>query len=258
MGEINFENLLRNSSDPYLAGRIGRALTGNIDKTACFYHVITKSNDGGTVFYSDTAEYRHSLLCRLCEERGITILFSVTMPNHTHDLFLTPSWDLLSEVFRILNMNVAKYIRKGNPKRFKQGFRILRRYPTYVAIRDVVTLFYVGKYIFDNPAYLLQEKKFIPHSCFWMFEKGHFSAPYDDGIYQKLFALTPQELFGIYSSKTKEEVLAYAKERFRSWTRAMTEAVFYKPQSRAESPKPRSIAHVRRKHAEVKRSAPRR
>ena len=229
MENISFSALLREMSDQNLEERIGRACTKNIDKTACFYHVITKSNDGSTIFYSDTAEYRHSLLCKLCEERRITILFSVTMPNHTHDVFLTPSWETLAEVFRILNTNITKYIRKAHPKKYKAGFRILRRYPTYVPIRDIVTLFYEGKYIFDNPAYLLAEKKFVPHTCFWMFEKDHFSDPYDGDIYKKLFEMTPQEIFNLYSTKVKDEVLVFAREKYKGWNRKRTEAVFYKP-----------------------------
>ena len=231
MENISFENLLVDRSDSDRKGHSGRAIWKNIDKTACFYHVITKSNDGRTIFHSDSGEYRHNLLCRLCEERGITILFSMTMPNHTHDVFLTPSWEALVDVYRNLGMNITKYLRKKDSKKYKKEFRILRRYPIYIPVRDIVALFYLGKYIFDNPAYLASEKKFVPHSCFWMFEKNHFTTPYDAGIYEKLFGLTPQEMFTIFSTKSKEEVLAFAKAKYADWDNRKTAAVFFKPPS---------------------------
>ena len=120
MKNISYENLLVDRSDSDRKGHSGRAIWKNIDKTACFYHVITKSNDGRTIFHSDSGEYRHNLLCRLCEERGITILFSMTMPNHTHDVFLTPSWEALVDVYRNLGMNITKYLRKKDSKKYKK------------------------------------------------------------------------------------------------------------------------------------------
>ena len=228
MAEIDFESLLKKPEDESLKERIGRACTRNIDKTACFYHVITKSNDGGVIFHQDSGDYRHSLLCRFCEEEGVTILFSMTMPNHTHDVFLTPCWEALTKVMRKVDLNITRHLRRRNPKKFKPGFRILRRYPAYIPIRDVVSLFMCGKYVYDNPEYLRAEGKFIPHSCFWMFEKEYFPAGYDGSIYRKLLAISPKEVFRLFSTCTPMQILEYAKEHFSSWTPQRTKAVFYR------------------------------
>ena len=225
---IDYQSLLREPKDASVYERIGRASTRNIDKTGCFYHVITKSNDGATIFHTESGSYRHNLLCKLCEDRGITILFSVTMPNHTHDVFLTPSWELLAEVFKILNANLTKFLRRKNPKKFKEGIRILRRYPIYIPVRDIVALFYLGKYVYDNPEYLRKEGKYIPNDCFWMFEKEYFPEAYDGTLYKKLFNLSPKELLDIYSTLSADQVKEYAQRKFAGWTEAQTKAVFYK------------------------------
>lgn len=149
MGEfIDYRSLLREPMAEILDVRIGRASSRNIDKTGLFYHVITKSQNGENIFLAKgCGEYRHRLLCRLCEERGITILFSVTMPNHTHDVLLTPDWKAISEVYKILGTNISKFIRKSNAEKYPKRERILRRDPVYIAIRDIVHLFVLGKYI---------------------------------------------------------------------------------------------------------------
>ncbi len=228
MAHITYKELLKTQNSFLEKKNMGDSDHKNIDKTGVFYHVITKAFDGGTIFYKDTGDYRHNLLCRLCEERGITLLFSVTMPNHTHDVFLTPDWSLLAEVLRILNLNLVKQIRFRNPKRFREGTHILRRHPTYVVIRDIRTLFYVGKYIFDNPSYIQDLDKHVPHSCFWMFEREYFVSAYDETIYRKLFGLTPKQLFDLYSTSTKDEVRQYAETHFKSWSDSLTHQIFYR------------------------------
>ena len=228
MAEIDYESLLKKPEDESIKERIGRACKHNIDKTACFYHVITKSNDGGVIFHQDSGDYRHSLLCRFCEEEGVTILFSVTMPSHTHDVFLTPSWEALAEVMRKVNLYVTKYLRRKNPKKYRQAIRIIRRYPAYIPIRDIVALFVCGKYVYDNPDYLRVDGKFIPHICFWMFEKEYFPAAYDGSIYRKLFGLSPRDILQLFSTRTARQVLDYAKEHFRDWTPQRTKAVFFR------------------------------
>ena len=195
--------------------KIGTALKKNVDKSGYCYHVITQSWDKRNIFNREVASYRQNLLCRLCSERGIVILFSTTMPNHTHEVFLTPSWEALSAVFISLNGNVAKYIRNHEKDgKLKNKRRIFDYCPKYVIIKDMVNLLYLGKYIYDNPEYLRAEGKIIPDSCFWMFERGHFVAPYDEKIYEKVFGLTYKQIYELYTTKTKKEVLEYAKRLY--------------------------------------------
>jgi len=228
MSEITFESLLSKREKEVFETNIGRSTEKKIDRTGCFYHVITRSFDGGTIYYQDTADYRHSLLCSLCESHGVTLLFSVTMLNHTHEILMVPDWASLVEVYRVLDLMVTRTIRRRSPKRYRKGIRILKRHPTYVVIRDIVSLFCTGKYLYDNPEYFRALGKKAPHSCFWMFELNHFTTPYDETIYTKLFGLSPREIFDIYSQKSPEDVWKYARQHFSFWTPEMNRAVFYR------------------------------
>ncbi len=189
-----------------------------VDKNCHVYHAITNSWSKRKLFYHDVAKYRHDLLCKLCEKYGVTILFQTTMDNHSHEVFLTPDWETLSLVIRVLNINVSKYVRKHYSDKTKNGKKVFEDEVFYVPVKDIVHLFYLGKYIFDNPDYLISEGKSAPFSCFWMFEKNHFVAGYDSSIYFSLFGLTPTEIYKIYSTMSKDEVLDYAKKRFADWT----------------------------------------
>lgn len=226
---VDFRMLLKKPRAVEIEQRIGRAANRNIDKTGVFYHVITKSQTGDNIFLSKGAgEYRHNLLCRLCEERGITILFSVTMPNHTHDVLLAYDWRMISEVYKILNTNVSKFIRAANPGKYPKGVKIIRRHPVYIVIRDVIYLFVLGKYIFDNPEYLRKDGKFVPYDCFWMFRTEHFNNAYDEKIYYTLFSLSAKELYNIYESMDMKAVRQYAISHFSHWTKTMIQNIFYK------------------------------
>ncbi|MBR6347766.1 MAG: hypothetical protein IKR80_02315, partial [Spirochaetales bacterium] len=71
----DFRDLLKAPRHDIYEEKIGRATSRNIDKTGVFYHVITKTANGENHFLSrGFGEYRHNLLCRLCEERGITVI----------------------------------------------------------------------------------------------------------------------------------------------------------------------------------------
>ena len=211
----DFRDLLKSPKHDIYEEKIGRATSRNIDKTGVFYHVITRTANGENHFLSrGFGEYRHNLLCRLCEDRGITVVFSLTMPNHTHDDFLTPSWEALSETMKGLDANAVKYLRYKEKEKLSKYRSILRRCTVYIVVRETEYLFNLGKYIFDNPAFLRAENKFVPYDCFWMFRTGHFLDAYDEKLYKKVFGLDPQQLYGMYSSMTKKEISAYSKETF--------------------------------------------
>ena len=150
------------------------------------------------------------------------------MPNHTHDVFLVPNWNDLVDVLRTVNKNVSEQLRIKDPKKFKKGVRVFRRYPVYVPIRDIVQLFCVGKYLYDNPAYMKNGVKSAPDTCFWMFESDYFVAGYDRKLYTSLFGLTPKEIHEIYRAYSSKEVARYACERFSYWTKEDIRAVFYR------------------------------
>ena len=211
---ITIDDLLPKESDYPERDRIGTSAARNIDKGGHFYHVITQSWTNETIFYNDVATYRHKLLCDLCVRHNVVILFSVTMPNHTHEVVIAPSWEVLSQIFKTLNTNVSKYIRRHYSNKARFGRRILGICPAYIRIVDVMHLFYLGKYIYDNPDYLKKSDKPIPYTCFWMFEKGYLKEPYREEVYLKLFGLSYQELFRIYSTMSAKEVKEFAKAHF--------------------------------------------
>ena len=222
MQVLDFETLRRPQSHDF-GGNRGSSALGNIEKNGYFYHVITQSWRKETVFYPDVAKYRHDLLCKLCAFRGVTILFSLTMPNHTHDVLMGPSWNVLSELVRILNSQVSRFIRNKFPEKKK----VFCKCPVYVIVKNINVLFFLGKYVYDNPIVLRENEKDAPHRCFKAFESGKLQEPaYDRKIYQKLFGLSPQETVEIYRTMTKEEVSAYAGRRFSSWTEDQNRRLF--------------------------------
>ena len=223
---LSINNLLRKPDND--KAHVGKAVWGNIDKTGYFYHVVTKSWNGDRIFNKEIADYRHNLLCKLCGDAGITILFSVTMPNHTHEVFMVPSWEALAQVIRLLNSRVSIQIRRVFGNRLSKNRHIFSRCPAYMVLRDPVAVICEGKYIFDNPEYLRAENQFVPNSCFWMFEKNYFVFPYDEKIFSELFGMRGDELYLLYSQKSAEEVRAFAQSKFSKWTREMIESVFYK------------------------------
>ncbi len=228
MGKLTYESLLQGDKNQLFEPAVGRGSTGNIDKTACFYHVITKSFSGGTIYNWEMANYRHTLLCQQCEKKGITIVFSVTMPNHTHDVFLTTSWEDLVDIIRTVNRNVSEQLRIRDPKKYRKGTRIFRKYPAYIPVRDIFQLFGLGKYLYDNPAYMKNGVKSAPHACFWMFDSDYFVPGYDRTLYKRLFGMTPREILEVYRNNSSIEVSRYAYERFSNWTENEMRDVFYR------------------------------
>ena len=216
MSKIVLTDLLAEEST--VERRVGMASANNIGKSGVVYHVITTLWRKKRLFDMDLAKYRQNLLCELCAKRGITILFSATLPTHTHEVFITPSWEILSSMIRTLNSNVAKYARNHMQEKLDGWSRVFAPDPAYVLVDSMDYLFFLGKYVFDNQQRLKEEGKSVPDSCFWMFEKNYFPEPYKADIYQKLFGMSPADLYSIYKNKTSAEVRLLSKQLFGDWT----------------------------------------
>lgn len=225
----SINDLLKRDDFTELHENSGNADRGNIDKSGHCYHVITRAWGKENIFTREIAQYRHDLLRSLCSAKGVVILFSVTMPNHSHDVLLTPDWSVLPEILCNLNMNVSKKVREKRREdgKEREGKPVFRSCPSYAIVNDMVYLFYLGKYIFDNPEQLAEEKRFVPYSCFWMFKKGYFKEPYDPNMYVRLFGMTAMELYEIYSTMSAREVRKFAKERFKDWTEDDNKRIFH-------------------------------
>ncbi len=205
----------------------GRSEYNSIDRNGHIYHTIQQGWNKDNIYNCDDAGiYRHNLLRRLCSTHGVTIIFSVVMPNHTHDVLMAEKWDDIAEVYRILNSRVSHYLRKKNPKKYLPGRNIFDERPVYKVVKDIIQLFYLGKYIYDNPLPYITEKRYIPFNCFSTMEKGYLLSSYNEKVYIDLFGMDFTEMCTIYRTKTKQEVLAYAQARFSSWTQTDNDEVF--------------------------------
>ncbi len=206
--------------------KIGTASNGTINKDGLVYHVVTNSWRKLWIFYGNSAKYRPDLLCELCRKNGVTILYSLTMMNHTHEVFITPSWEVLSSMLRSLNSCVSRYIRETYGDRIRNRKNIFSYEPTYVIVDEIVYLFCLGKYIYDNPQYMIAQGRNPPDSCFWMLQSGHFIEPYNARIYETLFGLTAHEVLNIYSTMRYDEVYYFALDRFHTWTQEDNDRLF--------------------------------
>lgn len=204
-------------------------LANNIDKTSHFYHVMTRAWGHEAIFNIDIAQYRQRLLNRLCEKMGITVLFSVTMPNHTHEVFMADRWEDIAELIRSTNSQVSRLIRKT--RNWKSNRKVFERHTLYVPIKDIANLLYVGKYIYDNPQQLKAEGRTVPFSCFWVFENAHPGPGYNMKLYSSLFDLDIKALLNLYSTNSKKTVLEYANSLARTWPKSQTESVFINKQN---------------------------
>ena len=226
MSKITLADLLPEENT--VERRVGTATANNINKNGIIYHVITSSWRKKRLFDMNLAKYRQNLLCELCEKRGIVILFSATLPTHTHEVFITPGWEILANMIRILDSNVAKYARRHLSDRVEGWNRVFSPDPAYVLVDSMDYLFFLGKYVYDNQQRLKDEGKSVPDSCFWMFEKNYFPNPYKADVFQKLFGMSPSDLYNIYRSKTSREVALLSKQLFGDWTAEDCRKLFFR------------------------------
>ena len=204
----------------------GNSKHGKIDKTGRCYHATQQTWCKEPVFNRDIAVYRHTMLCQLCIEFNVVILFSVTMPNHTHGVLFSDNWENIATVLKVLNSAVTRYVYRKDPKRKEKGKPVFNSRPTYSIVTTIDYLFFLGRYLLWNVEQLENEGRFVPYSCFWMFEKEHFSEPYKRNIYNDLFGFEPKELFEFYRTHSKGEVYDISKKLFCDWTQEMNEEVF--------------------------------
>lgn len=99
-------------------------------------------------------------------------------------------------------------------------------------IKSIVDLTTVGKYVFDNAKSVLDKGEFVPYNCFWMFEKGLVTKPYDKKLYQLLFGMDEKQLYKLFSGNDANTVYKIANTLFRDWTTADNDRIFKKDASK--------------------------
>lgn len=208
-----------------------------VDKNGHFYHAVQRAANRENIFDIELARYRHNLLCRICAMHNVTIIASVVMSNHTHDLFMADYLDDVSTALRIVNTAVSHYLRKKNPKKYTNGRRVFEDVPYYRAIHDIVALMIAIKYIFDNAKALEVKGAIVPFSCFWNMSKGYLSKPYNKALYEKLFGLKDTELYNFLNENDMSEVRRLSLEMFSHWTKQDNDSVFKRDPSLPWLPK---------------------
>lgn len=197
-----------------------------IDKNGRFYHVVQRASNRDNIYDNDLARYRENLLCRICTMYNVVILFSVVLSNHTHDILLAHNWENIATVIRLVNTAVARRLRKKNPKKYAYGRRVFESTPYYRAIHDIVGLYVVSKYVFDNAKNVILNKGFVPFSCFWFMENGNLTKPYDRRVYQTLFGMSVEELYRLFNENDISGVKQLALTQYRDWTETDNDSLF--------------------------------
>lgn len=197
-----------------------------LDKNGHFYHVVQRASNHDNIFYTELARYRHNLLCRLCAMHNVTIIASVVMNNHTHDILMADALKDISTSIRLVNTEVAHYVRKKSTKKYTNGRRVFETFPFYRAIHDIVDLMTTIKYTFDNMKLIEDKGGIVPFSCFWNMSKGYLSRPYNKNLYSMLFSMTEIELYNFLNEHDMQQVVQISRERFQHWTAQDNAAVF--------------------------------
>lgn len=197
-----------------------------IDKLGRFYHVVQRASNRDNIYDSDLAKYRENLLCRICAMYNVVVLFSVVLSNHTHDILLANNWEDIATIIRLVNTAVSHRVRKKNPKKYSNGRRVFESTPYYRAIHDIVDLYVVSKYVFDNVKNVVMNKGFVPYSCFWYMENGNLTKPYNRKIYQILFGMSIEELCSVFNENDISTVKQMALTRYQDWSQADNDRLF--------------------------------
>lgn len=205
----------------------GASNNGRLERNGHFYHVVQRGRNRENVYDDRSAKYRHDLLCRLCTKYGVGVVFSVTMPNHTHDLLYADDWRSISKVVQILNSQVSRFIRRNNPARYKVDGRVFDERPVYVAVKNMRHLSNIGKYIYENFAQFERQGKFVPFSCFFGMRKGYVpSPPYRKDLYEFIYGMDVQQLCAFFEDNSAKDIERHVAARFSSWTTSDFETFF--------------------------------
>ena len=197
-----------------------------IDKNGRFYHVVQRASNKDNIYDKEVALYRENLLCRICAMYDITILFSVVMKNHSHDIVMADNWELISKATKQVNSAVSKQVRKIYSKRYHHGRRVFASRPYYRPIHDIVDLHVVSKYTFDNVAKVEGKGGYVPYSCFWNMENGIVSRPYNKELYPVLFGMPVTDLCKLFKQNDISTIRRMAIERFSNWTKLDNDRLF--------------------------------
>jgi REP-associated tyrosine transposase len=173
-----------------------------VEYEGAFYHVTSRGNERGKIFFSE-ADYEKFLtyLREAKEKYGIVLHCYVLMTNHYHLLMETPQANL-SQAMQYVNGSYTTYI---NVKRNRSGHLLQGRYKAIVVDRDSY-LGELSRYIHLNPvrAGIVAKPEDYPHSSY----KAYLTSKKDD----------------LVSTETLLELVGGGKDKARRRYRAFVEA----------------------------------
>src|SRR3990172_4154613 len=141
-----------------------------LEYEGAFYHVTSRGNDRGDIFFSE-ADYKKflSYLKKAKEKYGVVLHGYVLMTNHYHLLMETPEANL-SKVMHYLNGSYTTYI---NVKRKRSGHLFQGRFKSITVDRDSY-LGELSRYIHLNPvrAGIVAKPEDYPHSSYHAYLSG--------------------------------------------------------------------------------------
>jgi len=112
------------------------------------YHVLTRGNNGQTVFHEDADRQRYlQLLSTYARAHGLKVYHFALMPNHVHLVLETPFGEVLSKAMLGLNLTYALFYQRryGYHGHLWQG-----RFKSLLIDRDSYLL-ECGRYVELNP-----------------------------------------------------------------------------------------------------------
>ena len=173
-----------------------------VEYEGAFYHVTSRGNDRGKIFFSE-ADYKKflSYLKEAKEKYDIVLQCYVLMTNHYHLLMETPEANL-SKVMHYLNGSYNTYI---NVKRKRSGHLFQGRFKSIIVDRDSY-LGELSRYIHLNPvrAGIVAKPEDYAHSSY----HAYLSGKKDD----------------LVSTEALFELVGGGKDKARSRYRAFVEA----------------------------------
>ena len=138
------------------------------------YHVLTRGNNGQTVFHHDADYQRYlQLLSNYAHERQLKVYHFALMPNHVHLVLEVVDGPALSKAMHGLNLSYALYYRKRHAYR---GHLWQDRFKSLLIDRESYLL-ECGRYVELNPvrAGLVREPREYPWSSYRAYAEGAFN-----------------------------------------------------------------------------------
>lgn len=131
-----------------------RSYSKKIDRSGHFYHVTQQGYSFGNTFSLNSAKYRMHMLDELCRRNKVLPLCNIVMPTHTHDIFYSEDFRNIQKTLQTLNTAVSNFItaEKETVRKYKEP--VFSNHPSYEVIKEKEHLFYLFKYLYENPQYL--------------------------------------------------------------------------------------------------------